>query len=83
MAACAQFSSVAWRMASRDTWIGWDDATRRRHLSRVVNNSRFIILPWVQVRNLASTLLAQLARRVAADWPAADQWQADPPGDAH
>jgi hypothetical protein len=69
--ACAQFSSAAWRMASRDTWIGWDDATRRRHLSRVVNNSRFLILPWVQVRNLASTLLAQLARRVAADWPAA------------
>jgi hypothetical protein len=67
--ACAQFSSAAWRMACRDAWIGWDDATRVRHLSRVINNSRFLILPWVQVPNLASTLLAQLARRVTVDWP--------------
>jgi len=68
--ACAQFSSAAWRMASRDTWIGWDDATRARQLPRVINNSRFLILPWVRVQNLASTILAQLARRVEADWPA-------------
>jgi len=69
--ACAQFSSAAWRMASRDAWIGWDDATRARQLRRVVNNSRFLILPWVRVRNLASTILSQLARRVGADWRAA------------
>lgn len=69
--ACAQFSSAAWRMACRDAWIGWDDATRVRRLPRVINNSRFLILPWVRVKNLASTLLAHLARRVAADWPAA------------
>src|SRR3989442_223263 len=43
--ACAQFSSAAWRMASRDDWIGWDDATRARQLPRVINNSRFLILP--------------------------------------
>ena len=69
--ACAQFSSAAWRMASRDAWIGWDDATRARQLPRVVNNSRFLILPWVRVTNLASTILAQLARRIGADWQAA------------
>ena len=69
--ACAQFSSAAWRMASRDAWIGWDDATRARQLPRVVNNSRFLILPWVRVKNLASTVLAQLARRIRADWQAA------------
>ncbi len=68
--ACAQFSSAAWRMASRDAWIGWDDATRARQLPRVINNSRFLILPWVRVKNLASAILAQLARRVAADWQA-------------
>jgi hypothetical protein len=66
--ACAQFSSAAWRMASRDAWIGWDDATRVRQLPRVVNNSRFLILPWVRVQNLASTILSQLARRLRADW---------------
>ena len=58
-------------MASRDTWIGWDDATRARQLPRVINNSRFLILPWVRVTNLASTILAQLARRIGMDWRAA------------
>ena len=66
--ACVQFSSPAWRMASRDAWIGWDDATRARHLPLVVNNSRFLILPWVRVRNLASTVLSRVARQLEADW---------------
>ena len=64
-----QFSSPAWRMALRDAWIGWDDETRRRNLQRVVNNSRFLILPWVRVKNLASTMLSLTLRRVYADWP--------------
>lgn len=66
--ACVQFSSPAWRMAARDVWIGWDDRTRARHLPQVVNNSRFLILPWVQVKNLASTILARTARAMVADW---------------
>jgi hypothetical protein len=60
-------------MASRDAWIGWDDATRARRLPRVINQSRFLILPWVRVKNLASTILAQLARRIRTDWPAANR----------
>jgi hypothetical protein len=67
---CLQFSSPAWRLAVRDRWIGWDDATRRRNLQHVVNNSRFLLLPWVQVPNLASTVLAQALRRLPADWAA-------------
>ena len=67
---CLQFSSPAWRLAVRDRWIGWGDATRRRNLQRVVSNSRFLLLPWVQVTNLASTVLAQALRRLAADWTA-------------
>ena len=51
---CLQFSSPAWRMAARDGWVGWDDATRARNLQHVVNNSRFLLLPWVGVKNLAS-----------------------------
>jgi len=66
--ACLQFSSAAWRMAARDHWIGWDDATRRRNLARVVSNSRFLILPWVRVRNLASTILSLATRRLGTDW---------------
>ena len=64
-----QFSSPAWRMAVRDDWIGWDDATRQRNLQRVVSNSRFLILPWVRIRNLASRVLAQAVRQLGADWP--------------
>ena len=66
---CIQFSSAAWRMAVRDAWIGWDDATRERNLSRVVNNSRFLILPWVRVKNLASRVLSLAVRRLTTDWP--------------
>lgn len=69
VAGCVQFSSPAWRMAVRDSWIGWDDATRLHNLQRIVNNSRFLILPWVRVRNLASVVLSLAARRVYADWP--------------
>jgi len=66
---CVQFSSPAWRMAARDAWIGWDDLTRQRHLQRVVSNSRFLILPWVRVKNLASVVLSLALRRLCADWP--------------
>lgn len=68
--ACVQFSSAGWRMAARDRWIGWDEASRLRNLPRVVNNSRFLILPWVQVPNLASTILSLCARRLPDDWRA-------------
>ena len=66
---CLQFSSPAWRMAARDRWVGWDDAARARNLQRVVNNSRFLVLPWVAVRNLASAVLARGVGQMAADWP--------------
>ena len=66
---CLQFSSPAWRMAARDRWVGWDDATRVRNLQRVVNNSRFLLLPWVAVSNLASAVLSRGLGRLAADWP--------------
>jgi len=68
---CLQFSSPAWRLAARDRWIGWDEPQRARALQRIVNNSRFLILPWVQVHNLASAVLARAARRIVADWRAA------------
>lgn len=66
--ACLQFSSPAWRMKARDQWIGWDDPTRSRNLQRVVTNSRFLILPWVHIQNLASTVLSLALRRLVIDW---------------
>lgn len=67
---CLQVSSPAWRMAPRDQWIGWDDAQRLRGLQRIVQNSRFLILPWVKIPYLASSALSVLARGVAQDWEA-------------
>ena len=69
--ACLLFTSAAWKMAPRDSYIGWSDQTRRANLSRVVNNARFLILPWVEVANLASHILARAARLLSADWLAA------------
>lgn len=66
--ACVQLSSPAWRLAARDRWIGWDDRTRRQHLQRIVNHSRFLVLPWVVVPHLASHLLGHLARLVPETW---------------
>lgn len=62
------FSAAAWRLSARDRWIGWDDARRRAGLSKVVGNSRFLILPTVKVPNLASHVLSLALSRLAADW---------------
>lgn len=65
---CIQFSSAAWRIGVRDRWIGWADSTRMRNLEHVVTNSRFLVLPWVKVKNLASHVLSESIRRMAVDW---------------
>ncbi len=65
---CLQFSSPAWRLRARDQWIGWDDRQREKRLQHILCNSRFLILPWVEVSNLASHVLAKSARQVATDW---------------
>ena len=65
---CVQFSSAAWRMSARERWIGWEEHRRRERLQHVVNQSRFLIVPWVRVKNLASTILSQSVRRVRQDW---------------
>jgi hypothetical protein len=57
--ACLLWTSPAWRMKPRDTWIGWTDQQRQQNLQRIVNNGRFLILPWVKVRGLASMILAR------------------------
>ena len=62
------FSGAAWRVEARDNWIGWSDGARKRHLGKVVCNSRFLILPQVQVPNLASHVLSLSAKRLPGDW---------------
>ena len=64
------FAASAWKCAPRDAYIGWDAATREARLHLVVGNARFLILPQVRVANLASTVLARVARRLCSDWQA-------------
>ena len=66
--ACLLFTSSAWKMAPRDTYIGWSQAARQANLPLVVNNSRFLILPWIRVPNLASHILSLTARQLPQDW---------------
>lgn len=65
---CMEYSSAAWRLAPRDQWIGWSEGQRRARLPYVVQHSRFLILPWVQVRYLASHLVSMSVRALADDW---------------
>ena len=62
------FGAAAWQAAPRDNYIGWTHALRKQHLQLVVNNARFLILPWVQVKNLASKILAMVAKQLPRDW---------------
>ncbi len=62
------FGASAWKVAPRDKFIGWTAKDRTDKLSLVVNNARFLILPWVKSRNLASRLLSLVAKRLPDDW---------------
>ena len=66
--ACLAWSSGPWHMGPRDRYIGWSPAVRRRHLHLLAYNTRFLILPWVEVPHLASHLLGRMARQLSADW---------------
>ena len=55
-------------MQARDAWIGWNDAQRRRNLQAIINNGRFLMLPWVHVKGLASKILALSAHQLPQDW---------------
>ncbi len=65
---CLLFSAAAWALSSRDEWIGWEEDDRSRRLSGIINNSRFLIFPWVRVKNLASKVLSLAAKQVPEDW---------------
>lgn len=68
--ACLLFGAPAWRCRVRDQYLKWSAAERAAGLSRVANNTRFLILPWVRVPHLASYVLSQAVGRINADWQA-------------
>ncbi|MYL11185.1 MAG: DUF4338 domain-containing protein [Cenarchaeum sp. SB0669_bin_11] len=64
------FSTAAWRLAPRDRFIGWTPVLRERNLPLVVDNPRFLILPWMAIPNLGSHILSLVRRRLPEDWTA-------------
>jgi hypothetical protein len=66
--ACLAFSSAPRHLGPRDRFIGWSAAARRRNIQLVAYNTRFLILPWVEVRHLASHVLGRTARVVSGEW---------------
>lgn len=69
------FGASAWQTAPRDDYIGWDHDQRKRNLQLIVNNARFLILPWVKSKNLASKILGMVARQLPIDWQARYQYR--------
>jgi hypothetical protein len=68
LVALLSFGASAWRLAARDQFIGWQEVQRKNNLQLVVNNARFLILPWVQSKGLASKILSKVARQLPQDW---------------
>ena len=62
------FGAAAWKCAARDRWIAWSPGQRQARLGWIANNHRFLILPSIEVRDLASHVLGSVARRIAEDW---------------
>ena len=66
--ACMLFGSAAWKTKSRDEFIGWEPSCRKRNLWLLTNNTRFLILPWVRVKCLASHILARVCAELSGFW---------------
>jgi hypothetical protein len=65
---CMMFSAAAWALSERDDWVGWTMEDRSQRLHLILNNTRFLIFPWVTVKNLASKALSLAVRQVPSDF---------------
>jgi len=68
LVALTGFGAAAWQTAPRDKFIGWNHEQRKKNLNLIVNNARFLILPWIKSKNLASKILSLTAKRLPDDW---------------
>lgn len=66
--ACLAWGPSVYQIESRNMFIGWSQQERSRNIRHIANNNRFLILPWVRIKNLASHILALSAQAVARDW---------------
>ncbi|AYO31265.1 DUF4338 domain-containing protein [Biomaibacter acetigenes] len=65
---CMQFSAAAWALEERDKWIGWTKEDKKVRLHLIINNSRFLIFPWVHIKNLASKALSLATKQIQEDF---------------
>lgn len=68
LVACISFCACAWKLKDRERFIGWSEAQRQKNLQLVVNNARFLVLPWIESKGLASKILSLAARQLPNDW---------------
>ena len=68
LVACLSFGASAWKLKERERFVGWSEIQRQRNLQLVVNNARFLILPWIESKGLASKILSRVARQLPQDW---------------
>jgi hypothetical protein len=68
LVALLSFGASAWKLAGRERFVGWQEPERLKNLQLVVNNARFLILPWIQSKGLASKILSKVARQLPTDW---------------
>jgi hypothetical protein len=66
--ACFAWSSAPWHIKCRDRFIGWQPYVRKKNLHLLAYNNRFLVLPWVSVKNLASHLLSKCTKLLSSDW---------------
>ena len=66
--ACFTWSSAPRHIGCRDRYIGWNKKQRERNLQLMAYNSRYLILPWVSSKSLASHLLGKMVKQISEDW---------------
>ncbi len=74
--AALSYKSAFFKVAARDNYIGWNAQQKNLYLKHVINNNRFLILPWVRIKNLASHLLSRTLKMLQRDWP--ERFDAEP-----
>lgn len=68
LVACISFCACAWKLKDREKFIGWSEVQRQKNLQLVINNARFLVLPWIECKGLASKILSLAARQLPNDW---------------
>ena len=66
--ACLAWSSAPRHLGARDRYIGWSPEARRQNVRFLAYNLRYLLVPWVSVKHLASHILGRMAARISQDW---------------